>query len=75
MRFYKGDIVEVLRGDYMGQRYRLTNVRLSWDNVTVVLDTGIDARVMGEIRFRPIDVMLYHRPIVNHIKHLFNTKN
>jgi hypothetical protein len=67
MRFYKGDIVEVLQGSNIGNRYRLTNVRLSWDNVTIVLDTGIKADVVGELRFNVASVMLYHRPFKNHL--------
>jgi hypothetical protein len=66
MRFYKGDIVEVLQGSNIGNRYRLTNVRLSFDNVTIVLDTGIkDGN--WTLKFNVASVMLYHRPFNNYL--------
>lgn len=73
MRFYKGDIVEVLQGDNIGQRYRLIDVYVSfWDGNTIILNTGIIADRYGELRYNTHNVMLYHRPFVNHIRDIFN---
>lgn len=75
MRFYKGDIVEVLQDKYKGNRYRIAMVKLSYDKKIIILDTGIEMTGGFTLKFRNENVMLYRRPLINHIKNLLNINN
>ena len=75
MRFYKGDIVEVInywpKPTEIGNRYRLTMVRLSWDKKTVVHEIQPMAEyIYDRISFVEGNIILYHRPFANHLKDL-----
>lgn len=80
MRFYKGDIVEVINyfpnEKEIGNRYRLTMVRLSGDKKTVVHEIQpMSEYIYDRISFLDSNIILYRRPLINHIKNLLNIKN
>jgi|LakMenEpi03Aug12_release.lakeMendotaPanAssembly.Ray.scaffolds.fasta_scaffold2985107_1 hypothetical protein len=62
MRFYKGDIVEILQGDNIGNRYRIMGVVTNWHGILYNLPiVGLHTKE---------NIMLYHRPFANHLKDL-----
>ena len=80
MRFYKGDIVEVINywpePKEIGNRYRLTMVRLTYDKKTLYYEIQpINEFVHNRVSFIESNIMLYRRPLINHIKNLLNIKN
>jgi hypothetical protein len=75
MRFYKGDIVEVINywiePKEIGNRYRLTAVRVSWDNETVIHEIQPTNKYTNDRAcFLDTNIMLYRRPFINHLKDL-----
>lgn len=67
MRFYKGDIVEILQGENRGNRYRIRNVQKNWSGILYNL------HIVG--LHNTENIMLYRRPLINHIKNLFSINN
>jgi hypothetical protein len=59
MRFYKGDIVEILQGDNIGNRYRIMGVVKNWHGILYNLSiVGLHTQE---------NIMLYRRPFNNHL--------
>jgi hypothetical protein len=74
MRFYKGDIVEVInywKNGEVGKRHRITEIKSSFSGDVVIYEIGSKDKGINHISFFEENIMLYNRPFINHVKDFF----